>query len=276
MHNAITPIKFDFPCVMGIVNVTPDSFSDGGKFLEVNAAIEQGLVHAAEGAAIIDVGGESTRPGADDVSVQAELDRVIPVIEGIHKHSDVSISIDTSKPDVMQAAVQAGATMINDVRALQQRGALDTAAQCQVPICLMHMQGQPRSMQQKPHYDHLINDLLKFFQERISACQAAGIDKQAILLDPGFGFGKTVKHNLQLIKHLSEFVALGYPVLISVSRKSTIGTVLDKPVEQRLAGSLALAVMAVEQGAQIVRTHDVAATVDAIRMTQATLDIEAM
>lgn len=265
------------PLVMGIVNVTPDSFSDGGLFFQTQAAIEHGLQLVAAGADLIDIGGESTRPhDAESVTLQQELDRVIPVIIGIRQRSDITISIDTSKSEVMCAAVQAGAGMINDVRALQLPGAIAAAAQCKVPVCLMHMQGDPRTMQAAPHYQNVILDIIEFFQQRVAACEVAGITNDLILLDPGFGFGKSVTHNLQLIKHMRCFTDLGYPVVIGVSRKSTIGKVLAREVDQRLYGSLALTVMASELGVKIVRTHDVAATVDALQITQAVLEVDSI
>lgn len=254
---------------MGILNVTPDSFSDGGKFTAVDAALRQVRQMVAEGAAIIDIGGESTRPGADPVSVTQELDRVLPVIEAIRSESGIAISIDTSKPQVMREAVEAGADMINDVYALRAEGALSVAAALDVPVCLMHMQGEPRTMQQTPAYDDVIKDIKDFLAERVEACLAAGIKRRQILLDPGFGFGKTSAHNLSLIKHLDQFAALGLPILAGVSRKSTIGYILDKEVNERLYGSIALSTIAIWNGASVIRAHDVAATVDAIKICQA-------
>ncbi len=224
---------------------------------------------AQEGSLIIDVGGESTRPGAAAVDVQQELDRIIPVIEAIHKELDVIVSVDTSKAVVMTEAVKAGAGMINDVRALREPGALESANDAKVPVCLMHMLGEPRSMQENPQYGDVVHDIKVFLQDRIACCEKAGIPDNKILIDPGFGFGKTVDHNLSLIKRLGEFAELGKPVLIGVSRKSTIGTVTDRPVDQRVYGSIALASLSVQSGARIIRTHDVAATVDAIAMTTA-------
>ena len=257
------------PCVMGILNVTPDSFSDGGKFTALDSAMNQVRQMVSEGAAIIDIGGESTRPGAEPVSLAAELDRVIPVIEAIRSESDIPISIDTSKPEVMQAAVNAGASLINDVYSLRAEGALATVASLNVPVCLMHMQGEPRTMQQSPQYENLIDDVKSFFEKRIDACLEAGIEREKILLDPGFGFGKTPEHNLGLIKHLGAFSDLGLPILLGVSRKSTIGYIINKEVDQRLYGSIALTTIAVCNGASIIRAHDVAATVDAIKICQA-------
>ena len=255
--------------IMGILNITPDSFSDGGQFTSVASALAQALQMINEGASIIDVGGESTRPGAAQVSEQQELDRVIPVIEQISQHADVIISIDTSKPGVMREAVMAGARMINDVHALRVDDALRMAAECQVPVCLMHMQGTPRTMQTEPAYTDVVMEVTRFLSARVEACLAAGIAADHIILDPGFGFGKTVAHNMALMKHLPTIEALGFPVLIGASRKSTIGSILDKPVDERLYGSLALASLAVWQGASIIRVHDVGPTADTIKMIQA-------
>jgi len=257
------------PRIMGVLNVTPDSFSDGGRFTSVDRAVVQAQRMFDEGATIIDIGGESTRPGAANVSVQEELDRVIPVIERIHRQTDVIISIDTSKSVVMHEAVSAGASMINDVNALQAEDALTTAARLQVPVCLMHMQGSPRTMQTAPMYENVVQEVTDFLLERAAVCIDAGISRTQIILDPGFGFGKTVAHNLTLIKHLPELISHGYPVLVGVSRKSTIGAVLDKPVDKRLYGSLALAGLAVWCGASIIRVHDVAETADTVNMLQA-------
>lgn len=257
------------PQVMGILNVTPDSFSDGGRFVGRDAALQHARAMVEEGAAIIDIGGESTRPGAAPVSVQQELDRVMPVIEAVRAELRVAVSVDTSKPEVMRAAVAAGAGFINDVRALREPGALGVAAAAGVPVCLMHMQGEPRDMQQQPHYADVVAEVRDFLLDRARACQAAGIPRAHIVLDPGFGFGKTVAHNLQLLRHLPILVETGYAVLAGLSRKALIGSVLGLPVDQRLAPSVALAVLAVWQGARIVRVHDVAATVRAVRMCDA-------
>jgi len=255
--------------IMGILNVTPDSFSDGGIFLVRDAAVTHALLMVQEGADIIDVGGESTRPGAQAVSVQEELDRVIPVIEAIASAVPVPISIDTSKPEVMRAAVAAGAGLINDVRALRATDALNTAAALGVPVCLMHMQGEPRSMQHHPVYTDVVVEVRDFLQERIEACIAAGIPRQRMLVDPGFGFGKTVEHNLDLLRRLGELRALGMPILAGLSRKSMIGALFGLPVEQRLHASVALALIAVQNGATMLRVHDVRATREAIRMFEA-------
>lgn len=265
-------LMFDRPMLMGILNVTPDSFSDGGRFNAPDLALAHVEQMINDGADIIDIGGESTRPGAAAVSEQDELARVVPLVEAIRSRFDVPISVDTSKPGVMRAAVAAGADMLNDVRALQEEGALSAAAELDVPVCLMHMQGEPRSMQHNPQYDDVTADVMQFLTERVSACQAAGICKDKLLLDPGFGFGKSLTHNLTLLRELDRFKSLGLPILVGISRKSMIGAVLDKPVEQRLFGSLAAASLALWQGASIIRVHDVAATKDVLRFCQAVMD----
>ena len=257
------------PRIMGILNLTPDSFSDGGRFLEPQRAIEQALQMQADGAAIIDIGGESTRPGAEDVPLEQELARVIPVIEALAPVLEVPISIDTSKPEVMQAAVTAGAGMINDVYALRRAGALEMAASLPVPICLMHMQGEPRSMQQNPAYQDVLAEVAAFLLEQVARCEAAGIQRERLLLDPGFGFGKTLAHNLRLLGHLDELPLEGLPLLVGMSRKSMIAQVLDRPVDDRLYGSLALASLAAWKGARIIRVHDVRASVDTVRIINA-------
>ena len=257
------------PAVMGILNVTPDSFSDGGVFLSLESAVVQAVQMTEEGADIIDVGGESTRPGARPVSTQEEIDRVIPVIAALRARIPLPISIDTSKPEVMRSAVAAGAGLINDVRSLRAEGALMTAAALNVPVCLMHMQGEPRTMQDDPHYDDVVADVIGFLRERLQAARAAGIRAQSLVIDPGFGFGKTLEHNLELLRGLGKLRALGAPILAGTSRKSMIGKALGLPMERRLFASVALAVMAVQNGARIVRVHDVGPTVDALRMWQA-------
>jgi dihydropteroate synthase len=254
--------------IMGILNVTPDSFSDGGNFLSRDAAVTHALRMVEEGADILDVGGESTRPGAQAVSVQEELDRVIPAIEAIAKSVPVPVSIDTSKPEVMRAAVSAGAGFINDVRALRQPGALDVAVALKVPVCLMHMQGEPRSMQANPIYTDVVSEVCDFLSERIDHCSLAGIQRERIVIDPGFGFGKSAVHNLALLRRLHELQALGAPILAGLSRKSMIGALLQLSVEQRLHASVALALIAVQNGASIVRVHDVRATREAVRMLE--------
>ncbi|MDC8830906.1 dihydropteroate synthase [Alteromonas gilva] len=252
------------PQVMGILNVTPDSFSDGGKHNSLSGAVEQAHAMAEAGATIIDIGGESTRPGAPEVSLDNELERVVPVIEAIRQHSDIVISVDTSKAEVMRQALAAGADMINDVRALREPGCREVVAEFKVPVCLMHMQGQPRTMQQSPQYEDLLSDIDTFFNEQITACIDAGISRDKILLDPGFGFGKTLQHNYQLLHSLARFHHFNLPLLVGMSRKSMLGKVTGQPVERRLAGSLAVATIAAMQGAQILRVHDVAETKDVV------------
>ncbi len=261
----------NFPAVMGILNVTPDSFSDGGRYVAVPAAVQRAMEMIAEGAAIIDVGGESTRPGAEPVTVDEELRRVIPVISRLRSESDTPISVDTSTPQVMRAAAAAGATMINDIRALGRPGALMAAAETGLPVVLMHMKGEPRTMQDAPHYDDLMAELLAFFAERIARCTAAGISAQ-IFLDPGFGFGKTPVHNLTVINRLDVLAQLGRPIVVGLSRKSTVARVLEGVSEDRMFGSIGGAVMAVVRGASVVRTHDVGPTVQALRMTTAIMN----
>lgn len=266
---------FSTPKVMGILNVTPDSFSDGGNFFSMGTALNHARQMIEEGADIIDIGGESTRPGAQPVSVPEELDRVIPIVEEIRAEWPVLISVDTSKAEVMREAIKAGAHMINDVMALRGEGSLATvAASAKVQISLMHMQGEPRSMQHNPHYKNVINEIKTFLLERIQVCLEAGIDSSRLLIDPGFGFGKTVEHNLLIMKNLQVFTKLGYPVLVGLSRKSLIGKILNKPVTERLYGSLALAVLAISQGARVIRTHDVAETIEVLKMTHAVLATE--
>ncbi len=262
------------PCVMGIVNVTPDSFSDGGKFFAVDQALQQARKLVADGAAIIDIGGESTRPGSTPVDVEEEIRRVVPAIEAISAELDVPISIDTLKAEVMRVAVKAGAGLINDVNALRGEGALQAAAELNVPVCLMHMQGTPQTMQKEPHYDNVVQEVKDFLQERIAACEAAGITHSNLILDPGFGFGKKARHNLRLMKHLSDFLEMDLPVLVGVSRKSIIGAMLNVSVDERLAGSLALASIAVWQGAKIIRSHDVKETLQAITLCQHVQQVE--
>lgn len=252
--------------VMGILNVTPDSFSDGGKYTQTDKAISQVAMMIEQGATIIDIGGESTRPGAAEVSENDELSRVIPLVKLIKAHFDVLISVDTSKAEVMADAINSGADIINDVRALQNDNCLEVIAKSNVPVCLMHMQGLPRTMQNNPQYENLIDDIMLFFQQRIDVCQQAGIAKERIIIDPGFGFGKTLKQNYQLLAHLSQFKSLGLPILSGTSRKSMIGNLLNRDVEQRLAGSLTTAIIAAQQGANIIRVHDVAETVDAMKV----------
>jgi len=261
------------PRIMGVLNVTPDSFSDGGDFIAPEKAVARAVQMVEEGAAIIDVGGESTRPGAPPVSPEDELQRVIPVVEALYATVSVPISIDTRKPEVMQAAVAAGAGLINDVNALQQPGALEMAASLEVPVCLMHMQGNPETMQDTPAYNDVVDEVTAFLEARAEVCMQHGIPKERILLDPGFGFGKTTTHNLQLLQQLQRLVESGFPVLVGLSRKSLIGKVLGLPVDNRLYPGVALAVLAVWKGAALVRCHDVRATREAIEMCQAVRDI---
>ena len=259
-------LKLDRPQVMGIVNVTPDSFSDGGHHDTVEAAIAHGLRLAAEGADLLDVGGESTRPGADSVSVEDELARVLPVIERLSRETALPISVDTSKPEVMRAAVAAGAGMINDVHALRREGALDAAAALGVPVVLMHMLGEPRGMQDAPRYDDVVADVHRFLAERLFACEMAGIPKKNLVVDPGFGFGKTLAHNLLLLRQLARLGDLGVPVLAGFSRKRSLGELTGRAVDERVYASVAAAVLAAEYGARLIRVHDVAATVDALKV----------
>jgi dihydropteroate synthase len=254
---------------MGVINVTPDSFSDGGRFANSAAAVAHALRMIEEGAGLIDIGGESTRPGAQAVSVEEEINRVVPVIEALASRTKIPISVDTSKPAVMTAAVCAGASMINDVRALREPGALEAAAQTQAAICLMHMQGEPRTMQADPRYTDVVAEVRDFLGARVAACLASGIAKNRLVVDPGIGFGKRLEHNLALLAGLPVLTALGWPVLIGVSRKSMFGTLLGRSVDERVAGGVAMATAAVLAGASIVRTHDVAATVDAVRVAVA-------
>ncbi|NGX16400.1 dihydropteroate synthase [Wenzhouxiangella sp. XN24] len=262
-------LALDQPLVMGVLNVTPDSFSDGGRFAATEAALRQARKLAAEGAGLLDIGGESTRPGAAPVAVEEELRRVLPVIEALVREHGPPLSIDTAKPEVMLAASAAGAELINDVRALRAPGALEAAAASGCAVCLMHMQGEPRTMQSAPAYGDVVEEVYAFLADRIEACLRAGIELERILVDPGFGFGKTLEHNLLLMRGLSRFTALGVPVLVGVSRKSMIGTVTGRSVEARVAGGLALAALAVGSGARIIRSHDVAETLDAVRMAAA-------
>ncbi|MDP6437768.1 MAG: dihydropteroate synthase [Gammaproteobacteria bacterium] len=258
--------------VMGILNVTPDSFSDGGLFLSPGAAVERALQMAAEGADIIDVGGESTRPGAQAVSVTEELERVVPVIEAICRETPVPVSVDTSKPEVMQAAANAGAAMLNDVYALTADAALATAAELGLPVCLMHMQGKPGTMQDEPAYKDVINEVLEFLQTRAASCIKSGIDPQQIVIDPGFGFGKTLEHNLELLAGLDRFAATGFAVLAGLSRKSMIAKLMGargSGPESRVGGSVTLALYAARKGAHIVRVHDVQQTVEALEIARA-------
>jgi dihydropteroate synthase len=257
------------PQVMGVLNVTPDSFSDGGDFFLLDRAVARALQMEAEGAAIVDIGGESTRPGAEPVSVEEEIRRVVPVIEALQSQLKVPISIDTRKPQVMRAAVRAGAGFINDINALREPGAIEVAVEGGTPVCLMHMQGEPRTMQTDPQYANVVEEVADFLQKRVSACEQGGLSREKILLDPGFGFGKTVSHNLQLLAQLDTLTRPGLPIVVGLSRKSMIGKLLGLEPGERLPASIALAVLAVERGARLVRSHDVAATWQALQMVVA-------
>lgn len=265
-------IDLSTPQIMGILNVTPDSFSDGGKFADFEPALAQVQRMITDGATIIDIGGESTRPGAEEVSEADELARVIPVLKAIKKRFNILVSVDTSKAKVMSAAIAAGADIINDVRALQNEGCLAALAASNTPVCLMHMQGLPRTMQNNPSYEDLINDIIAFFQQRINACVNAGISRDRIILDPGFGFGKTLEQNFHLLANVSKFSSLGLPILAGMSRKSMIGNLLNREVDQRLAGSISTALIAAQQGAHIIRVHDVQETADALNILKAVTD----
>lgn len=264
-------LDLSHPHVMGILNVTPDSFSDGGTHNSLVEAVKHANLMINAGATIIDIGGESTRPGALDVSVEEELARVIPVVEAVAQRFEVWISVDTSKPEVIRESARAGAHIINDIRSLTEPGALEAAAQTGLPVCLMHMQGQPKTMQEAPKYDDVFDDVARFFTEHIVRCEQAGIAKEKLLLDPGFGFGKNLTHNYELLARLGEFHRFGLPLLVGMSRKSMIGQLLNVGPTERLNGSLACAVIAAMQGAQIIRVHDVKETVEALRVVEATL-----
>ncbi len=267
-------LDLQHPCVMGILNITPDSFSDGGDFLGFECALQHAREMVADGADMIDVGGESTRPGAAVISEQQELDRVLPLIEALVAEVAVPISIDTSKAQVMREAVSAGAGFINDVNALRSEGALMAAAALPVPVCLMHRQGLPSTMQQSPSYDNVLLEVEAFLRERVAACEAAGIPPRRLVLDPGFGFGKTFKHNLTLFNGLQQFVDMGFPVMIGVSRKRMIGELLNAPVDERLQGGLTLATLAAWCGVSIIRTHDVKETVDTLKICRVLKDMQ--
>ena len=263
-------LDLSFPQIMGILNFTPDSFSDSGQFFSLDKALFQVEKMLKEGATIIDIGGESTRPMAEEVSEFEELQRVIPLVEAVQKRFDCWISVDTSKAIVMQEAAKVGMDLINDIRALREPGALEIAGQLNLPTCIMHMQGQPRTMQTNPHYDDVVQDVYQFLETRTQACLEAGIAKENIIWDMGFGFGKTVQHNYKLLQQLVQFCKSGYPILAGLSRKSMIGAVLDKPVTERVVGSVAGALIAAQNGATILRVHDVAATADALKVWRAT------
>lgn len=261
-------LDLTYPQVMGILNVTPDSFSDGGKHNGLDAALRHAEAMISAGATIIDVGGESTRPGAAEVSTEEELERVVPIVELIARYFDVWISVDTSKADVITASAQAGATLINDIRSLSEPGALEAAAQSGLPVCLMHMQGEPKTMQHKPVYTDVVAEVDSYLTSQIERCTSAGIDKSRLLIDPGFGFGKNLEHNYQLLAHLAHFHHFGLPLLVGMSRKSMIGQLLKVGPTQRVTGSVACAVIAAMQGAHIIRVHDVKETVEAMRVSK--------
>ncbi len=269
------PLDLGRPCVMGVLNVTPDSFSDGGRYRDPEAAIKHARRMVEAGAALIDVGGESTRPGAAAVTVEEELARVIPVIEAIAPAVAVPISVDTSKPEVMRAAADAGAGLINDVMALREEGALQAALATGLPVCLMHMQGRPRSMQEAPRYVDVVDEVKAFLAGRVEACVAAGFERERLLIDPGFGFGKTVEHNLTLLDRLEDFLDLDLPLLVGLSRKSTLGHILGgAPPDRRLHASVAAGVIAALKGALIIRAHDVAETLEALKLVTALQQLE--
>ena len=261
------PVDLSTPIVMGVLNITPDSFSDGGSFMCPEAAVARAQAMADAGAAIIDIGGESTRPGAEGVCVDDELARVVPLIEALAPRLAVPLSVDTSKPEVMQAAADAGAGLINDVRAFRSDGALEAVAATGLPLCVMHMQGNPATMQDDPRYDDVVAEVYDFLAQRIAACEAAGIPRERLIVDPGFGFGKTVDHNARLLRELDAFRSLDRPILVGMSRKGMIGHATGRPKDQRMAGSVAAATLAVRHGASIVRAHDVEATLDALAVT---------
>lgn len=266
-------LSLERPRVMGVLNVTPDSFSDGGRFHAPDQALDQAAQMVAAGVDIVDIGGESTRPGAAPVSEQQELDRVLPVLEGLRQRFDVWISVDTSSPAVMRAAAGAGADMLNDVRALSRAGALVAAVETGLPVCLMHMQGEPENMQRDPRYDDVVNQVVGYLTERRDAALTAGIPAGRIVLDPGFGFGKTLEHNLALVRALPGLAELGHPLLVGLSRKSMLGRITGRAVDQRLGASIAAALLCAQRGAQIIRVHDVAETVDALAVWQAVMRI---
>ncbi|WP_290648063.1 dihydropteroate synthase [Aquisalimonas sp.] len=269
-------LTLDRPRIMGVLNVTPDSFSDGGDFFSPQAALEQARRMVGQGADIIDIGGESTRPGAEAVPAAEELRRIGPVLEVLCSELDVPVSVDTSKPEVMTAAAKAGAGMINDVFALRAEGALDAAAATGLPVCVMHMQGVPRTMQRNPVYGDVVEDVYGFLAERLGVCERAGIGRERLVVDPGFGFGKTLVHNYQLLGGLQRFQGLEVPMLVGLSRKSMLGTLLDRPADQRLHAGTAAATLAAWQGARLIRVHDVVATVDAMAVVAAARDPEAL
>ena len=272
--NILTAVNSSSPLIMGILNVTPDSFSDGGKYATYTHALQQAEKMIEQGVDIIDIGGESTRPGAKTVCEQDEVERVIPLLMAIKKEFAVKVSIDTSKAEVMHQAIDHGADMINDVRALQNKGCLEVLAQSNLPICLMHMQGLPKTMQDNPTYDDIIGDIKSFFIQRVTACEKVGINRSRLILDPGFGFGKTLMQNYQLLAQLEKFYDLGLPLLSGTSRKSMIGDLLSRNVDERLAGSLATAIIAAQKKVNIIRVHDVKETVDVLKILKMTANYQ--
>jgi dihydropteroate synthase len=263
-------VDLPFPCIMGVVNVTPDSFSDGGRFLAAEAALEQALALVREGAAVVDIGGESTRPGSDAVELHEELRRVLPVVEELAERVGVPISVDTTKAEVARRALAAGAAIVNDVTALRGETAMvDVVAETGCPVCLMHMQGRPKTMQEAPHYEDVVSEVLAFLEERMAFALAAGVREDQLLLDPGIGFGKTVEHNLTLLRHLDRFVALGRPVVLGASRKRFLGAILGAEPDQRAVGTVATTVIGVAAGAHVFRVHDVRPNFEALRVALA-------
>lgn len=269
MQHLLNKIRTGNWVVMGILNVTPDSFSDGGQYNQLDNALKQALLMQKQGAEIIDVGGESTRPGALAVSLDEELQRVIPVIEKIRENTEVAISIDTSKPEVMQAAINAGADMVNDVNALNNEGAVEVCVKKQIPVCLMHKQGEPRTMQESPRYRDVVEEVRQYLVKRAETCAEAGIKTENILIDPGFGFGKSLENNLSLLREVNKFCMLGYPLLVGVSRKSMFGMLLDREIGDRLVASTSAVVIAYQKGARLFRVHDVEETCDALKLCEA-------
>ncbi len=273
MIKSVGEMDFSIPALMGVLNVTPDSFFDGGNFQKKDRAIRHAVQMANDGATWIDIGGESTRPGAQEITVSEELDRVLPVVEAVANETEVYISIDTSKPEVMQEAIGLGATLINDVYALRKTNAKKIVCDEKVNVCLMHMYGEPRTMQQNYSYENVVKEVKEWLKKRVDECVAAGIETSKIMIDPGFAFGKSPKHNLQLVAQIKEFFDLGVPVLLGMSRKSTIGVVLNRELPDRLSGSLALAILAMLEGVHILRVHDVKETLDAIKMVHAVKNV---
>jgi dihydropteroate synthase len=265
----VSKLDFSSPKIMGVLNVTPDSFSDGGAFNAADKAVERALALVSAGADIVDIGGESTRPGAATVSAQEEMDRVLPVVEALKKQGGIAVSVDTSTPEVMSAVLSLGVELINDVRAFQREGALEAVRDCDAHLCVMHMQGRPATMQERPQYQNVVDEVLDFLSGRLSVLREYGIADDQLLVDPGFGFGKTLEHNLSILRGLERFCDLGFPVLVGMSRKTMIGEILNKPVTERMYGSLAAALVALDRGASVLRVHDVAETADVVKVWKA-------